>query len=138
MAILAIGEPQVGNVVGRVAGKDSAAAHAGFVSGDKIITLEGKPVRHFDDFMTVVNDNPGKALQVQVEHPGSSQLVDLKVTPSSEDGYSMYGESTQVGDIEGLIPSARAAEVGFQIRTPQLLRPDSRLETSSRKSTALR
>jgi len=111
MAILAIGEPQVGNVVGRVV-KDSAAAHAGFVSGDKIITLEGKPVRHFDDFMQVVNDNPGKSLQVQVEHPGSSQLVDLKVTPSSEDGYSMYGESTQVGDIEGLIPSARAAEVG--------------------------
>ena len=111
MAILAIGEPQVGNVVGRVV-KDSAAAHAGFVSGDQIITLEGKPVRHFDDFMMVVNDNPGKALQVQVEHPGSSQLVDLKVTPSSEDGYSMYGESTQVGDIEGLIPSARAGEVG--------------------------
>lgn len=111
MAILAIGEPQVGNVVGRVV-KDSAAAHAGFISGDKILTLEGKPVRHFDDFMQVVNDNPGKALQVQVEHPGSSQLVDLKVIPSSEDGYSMYGESTQVGDIEGLIPSARAGEVG--------------------------
>jgi regulator of sigma E protease len=111
MAILAIGEPQIGNTVGRVV-KDSPAAHAGFESGDKLVTLEGNPVRHFEDFMNVVNDNPGKALVVQVEHAGSTQLVDLKVTPSSEDGYSMYGESTQVGDIDGLIPSPRAAEVG--------------------------
>ena len=63
--------------------------------------------------MMVVNDNPGKVLWRSGRTPRKRQTVDLKVTPSSEDGYSMYGESTQVGDIEGLIPSPRAGEVGI-------------------------
>jgi regulator of sigma E protease len=111
MAILAIGEPQVGNVVGRVV-KGSPAAHAGFQSGDKILQVEGKPVRRFDDFMMVVNDNPGKTIAVKVRHPEAAQPAEIKVTPESTDGYSLYGETTRVGDIEGLLPSPRAPEVG--------------------------
>ena len=44
MVILAVGEPQIANVVGRVV-DGSAAEHAGFVSGDRIVAIDGKPVR---------------------------------------------------------------------------------------------
>ena len=36
----------------------------------------------------------------------------LTVTPSSEEGYSLYGESIRVGDLDGIYASARIPEVG--------------------------
>jgi regulator of sigma E protease len=112
MAILAIGEPQISNVIGRVV-KDSPAAHAGFVSGDKILSINGQPVRLYDDIMNIMAENPGKQLRFDVLHPSTAKPIELVATTNSEDGYSLYGEETRVGEVEGLLPSARAATVGI-------------------------
>ena len=111
MMILAIGEPQLSNVIGRVV-KDSPAAHAGFESGDRILAVEGKPVTRFEEIITVLADNPGKQLVFDVRHPGSDKVIQLEAVASSEEGYSAYGEETRVGDISGLLPAARAPIVG--------------------------
>jgi regulator of sigma E protease len=118
MAILAIGEPQIGNLIGRVV-KNSPAARDGFRSGDLVLQVDGKPVKLFEDFMNVVGDNPGKPVHFQVLHAGQTQPTDLTVIPESTDGYSLYGEATHIGDIDGIYPSPRVAEVG--IPNPQSL-----------------
>lgn len=118
MVILAVGEPHLASVVGRVV-HSSTAEKAGFISGDQILAVDQKPVTKFEEVINVLNDNPGKPLVFSVQHPGGTQPVSLTATPVAEKGYSMYGEMTQVGEIDGLFPSPRANVVG--ISNPQSL-----------------
>lgn len=111
MTILAIGEPHTANVVGRVV-PDTAAARAGFESGDRILEVEGKPVHRFSEILNQVADSPNRPLQFLVVHPGQSAPLQLTATPTSEKGYSVYGESTSVGEIDGLSEFARSTEAG--------------------------
>ena len=112
MTILAVGEPQISNLVGRVV-KDSPAAHAGFVSGDRIVSVDGQPVKRFEEIANIMADNPGKKLSFDVVHPGSEKPVQISAMTTSEEGYSLYGEQTRVGEVEGLLPAPRAPLVGI-------------------------
>ena len=111
MAILVIGEPQMASVVGRVV-PGSAAARAGFESGDRILSIDGKPVRKFEEVMFAISENPGRALVFEVERSHGGAKAQLSATPAAQDGFSVYGETTHVGEIEGLLPMARANTVG--------------------------
>ncbi len=111
MLILVIGEPQMASVVGRVVHK-SAAEQAGFLSGDRIVAINGKPVSKFEDVILALNESPEKALIFSVNHAHSIKNVELNATPMRQLGYSIYGESTIVGEIEGLFPIPRGNHVG--------------------------
>jgi regulator of sigma E protease len=114
MTIMAVGEPQISNRVARVV-RGSPAALAGFQSGDRVLSVDGKPVKRYDDLMDIVEDNAGKALVFEVVHPGApanQSPVRLTATPHPEDGYSLYGEPKQVGEVVGLIPYARSTQIG--------------------------
>lgn len=110
MAILAIGEPQVANVVGRVV-NGSVAEKAGFQSGDVVQSVNGKPVRRFDEITTMISENPNREMDFQVEHVGG-RVAALKVTPTTNSGFSSYGEVVDVGEISGLVPNPRAMTIG--------------------------
>lgn len=112
MAIMAIGEPQISNVIGRVV-QDSPAARAGFMSGDRVLSVEGKKVTRYEELMNVLSDNPGKTIHFEVVHPGTDKPVAITADASSEEGYTLYGEATRVGEIEGMYPAARSTEVGI-------------------------
>lgn len=116
MAILAIGEQQLASYVGRVV-HGSAAEKAGFQSGDRILAVNGKSVRKFEDVLIAINDNPERLMKFTVQHAGTSQPAEIATEPSGQSGYSVYGESTSVGDIDGLFPTARSTHVG--ISNPQ-------------------
>jgi regulator of sigma E protease len=62
--------------------------------------------------MAAVAEAPNRPLEFTVEHPGSAQSIKLRVTPSAQEGFSVYGEQTNVGEIEGMLPVARAPFVG--------------------------
>lgn len=112
MVILAIGEPQMASVIGRVV-RGSAAAQAGFQSGDQVLQIDGKPVKKYEDIMMSLNENPGKTLHFTVVHPHTEGSVDISVQTNSLDGYSIYGESKRIGEIEGIFPIPRATQVGI-------------------------
>lgn len=113
MAILVIGEPQMSSVVGRVV-KGSDAEQVGFMSGDMIQAVDGKPVKRFEEVIDVINDKPGQVIQFDVERiqAGAPKHLVVKASPSKHDGYSVYGESTDVGELQGLLPVARANIIG--------------------------
>jgi len=115
MAIIAIGEPQMASQIGRVV-PATQAAQAGFVSGDLVKTINGNPVRKFEEVNTAIDANPEKEMAFVVERKdvltGEMKTVEVKVTPHKADGFSIYGEQTHVGEIDGMLPTSRAATIG--------------------------
>lgn len=110
--ILFIGEPQLASVVGRVL-PGSPAQVAGFHSGDRILSIQDQSVKKFEEVAHIVSEHPKQELLFRVQRPSLRQEMTLKATPSAKDGFTPYGESTQVGEIEGLLPTARSAQVGI-------------------------
>lgn len=118
MVMMVAGEPQVASVIGRVV-KNSPAEKLGFQSGDLILELDGKPVKKYDEVYLFLNENPGRTVGVTVRHPESSQPVTIQANTSSHIGFSMYGESTAVGEIDGILPAARSNVVGISNPTSE-------------------
>lgn len=116
MAIIAIGEPQLASVVGRVE-PGTLAEKAGFQSGDRILRVDGVKVTKFEEVLTRIHERPGEQVVFEVMHPESTAASMLNAVPESVSGFSMYGESKHVGEIPGLLPSGRATLVG--VSNPQ-------------------
>jgi regulator of sigma E protease len=115
MTILAIGEPQMSSYIGRVV-PGSPAAKVGFMSGDTIRTVDGVPVAKFEEVNTAINQHPESEVKFTVEREdiltGAKSTVDLMAVPQKTSGFTEFGEETQIGEIDGLLPTARAATIG--------------------------
>jgi regulator of sigma E protease len=115
MAILLIGEPQLSSVVGRVV-RGSAAEQAGLRSGDRITAVNGKPVIRYEEVMSAVSENPNRPVTFDIARPVDAQSeakLAVQVKPTPQEGYSIYGEATHVGEVNGMIPTARSTNVGI-------------------------
>ncbi|MBU6153283.1 MAG: RIP metalloprotease RseP [Bdellovibrionales bacterium] len=110
MAMMAIGEPQISTVVGRVL-HDSPAAKAGITAGDKIRAIDGTPVDKLEDLYTLLTDKASTEVELTLERQGKS--VPVRFMTGSEEGFSVYGEKKNVGTIEGIIPSGRSTRIGI-------------------------
>jgi regulator of sigma E protease len=110
MAMMAIGEPQISTVVGRVL-KDSPAASAGILAGDKVVAVDGVKVLKFEDLMVQLTDKPSTRVSLEIERDSKIQTISAQT--GAEDGFSVYGEKKQVGILDGLIPSGRMTRLGI-------------------------
>ena len=110
MAMMAIGEPQISTVVGRVL-HDSPAAKAGIIAGDKISAIDGTKVEKLEDLYTLLTDKPSTDVELSIERAGKT--IPVRFATGSEDGFSVYGEKKSVGTIEGIIPSGRSTRIGI-------------------------
>jgi regulator of sigma E protease len=79
---LIAGKPVTLPVIGEVL-PDSAAAHAGLIAKDRIVAIDGAPIRSFEDLQRVVSSHPGQVLNMTVDRDGSQQSI--PVTTSSRD-----------------------------------------------------
>ena len=110
MAMMAIGEPQISTVVGRVL-PETPAAVAGFIPGDKIVNVAGEPVTKFDEMLMKLTDKPDQDVNFGVERAGKT--IEVKAHTDSEEGFTIYGEKKLVGNLDGVIPTARMTKVGI-------------------------
>jgi len=62
----------------------SAALKAGLQAGDRIVKVDGQPLTQWMTFVTLVRDNPGKALQLEIERQGSP--LSLTLIPDTKPG----------------------------------------------------
>ena len=102
------------SVLVRAVGEGSAAASAGFQTGDKLITVAGTPVETSAQFTDLIKKRPDEQLSILVERAG--QEITLSATPSrvvQEDGtavgrlgLSIGGESVVVSNQLGVWDSA--------------------------------
>jgi regulator of sigma E protease len=110
MAMMAIGEPQISTVIGRVLPNTSAAT-AGLIPGDKITSLDGEAVDKYEDFMTKLTNKPSQDVKLGVTRAGAP--ITLTAHTDAEEGFTVYGEKKLVGTIDGIIPNARMTKVGI-------------------------
>ncbi|EOS95852.1 sigma E protease regulator RseP [Erwinia tracheiphila] len=67
----------------------SAANKAGLQVGDSILKVDGQPLEQWQHFVTLIRDNPGNALALQVERQG--HLISLTLTPDVRPGKEAEG-----------------------------------------------
>ena len=68
---------------------DRPAAAASMKTGDKIVELNGTPVKDWEEMADIISEHPGRPIPVVVERAG--QRVELSVTPLDEHGAGKIG-----------------------------------------------
>jgi regulator of sigma E protease len=94
-----LGTPVTQPVVGAVM-HDSAADHAGLVTGDRIITIDGQPIHNFEDIQRIVSAHPDAILPVTYDHSGTQRAVQVHVGHQMEDGREVGLLGIQVGKVD--------------------------------------
>lgn len=75
--------PQIETVLEEVQ-PNSAAKKAGLQAGDRIVKVNGAPIAQWSEFVSLVRDNPGQQLAVEVERHGQS--LSLTLIPDTKPG----------------------------------------------------
>jgi regulator of sigma E protease len=75
-------DPEIDPVIGRVL-PDGAAARAGFQSGDRLISANGKAVANWQDWVRLIRQHPAMPLRIEYERNG--QRAALNVVPDAVD-----------------------------------------------------
>jgi regulator of sigma E protease len=78
-------EPRVGGVTAGL-----PAEQAGLQVGDRIITVNARPVATWEELSRSVLESRGERLRLHVERGG--QEIDVEVTPALEDARTLFGE----------------------------------------------
>jgi regulator of sigma E protease len=74
---------------------DSAAASAGFQTGDIVVAINGRAIQTFAEMQRVVSTNAGQQLTVTVERGGIR--TDLKATPALREIKDNFGNVHRIG-----------------------------------------
>jgi len=94
---------------------DSAAAAAGFQSGDVVVAIDGRPIDNFADMQRVVSESAGASLEIKVDRNGT-ELV-LQATPALKEVKDNFGNVHRIG-ILGISRSMAAEDLKFQPVAP--------------------
>jgi len=97
------GVQTLGLVTGTIRAESPALA-AGLQIGDKIVKIEGQPVKFWDQLQKIVHASPGKSLDFKVER--GADLLNFAITPVSEETTDLFGDKKTVGLI-GITPLVR-------------------------------
>jgi len=73
---------------------DSPAAAAGFKAGDRVLSIDGKPIKSWSDMVLTIRDAEGRELTMDVDRAG--ETLTLHVTPEIKTFKNLYGEEETV------------------------------------------
>jgi regulator of sigma E protease len=90
---VAAGIPVFPTTVGRVV-PDSPAAQAGLQTGDEVVAVDGRPIRHWGELDETVAHSDGRPLALTVARGGERRPV--TVTPRRLPARTPFGEPTEV------------------------------------------
>jgi regulator of sigma E protease len=84
------------------------AERAGLKAGDVVVTLEGQPVRTWDDLAEAIRKRAGQATRLEIKR--GTQTLTVSVTPNAMKDRGPDGKEVEVGRI-GIGPAAATAFV---------------------------
>jgi regulator of sigma E protease len=87
--IFMYGLPSLTTEIGEVQ-KQSAAYNAGLISGDKIISIDGKAIKHWEDVRPVIAAGKGKETEIIVER--QTQRKHFLIKPRAAKSKNVFGE----------------------------------------------
>jgi len=97
------GIPNLLPVVGEMS-QDSAAASAGMLANDKILSLNGKKVHYWDDIKPIIMESEGRNIDVVVER--QTQEIRFTVQPKLSQTKNIFGENV-TSYLIGISPSGQ-------------------------------
>lgn len=100
------GRPETAAVITAVQ-PGSAAERAGLAPGDRILAIDGRSVRRFEDVQAIVRLRPGQALSVSIERQGTTLTV--TATPDLREVSDRFGNVSRIGllGVAGGVPEVR-------------------------------
>jgi regulator of sigma E protease len=93
----------------------SAAAQAGFQSGDLVIAIDGSRIDSFNDMQRIVSTSAGRLLRVEVDRGGSR--VTLQATPALREVKDSLGNVHRIG-VLGISRSMAPGDVRTETVSP--------------------
>jgi regulator of sigma E protease len=94
---------------------DSAAAAAGVLPGDLLVSIDGTKVQTFDDVRRYVSIRPNQNIVVSVERNG--EKMDLPMVPQRTDITDQFGNKIEIGLI-GIVTNEEVGHFRLQTYTP--------------------
>ncbi|MBB3658600.1 regulator of sigma E protease [Rhizobium sp. BK650] len=94
---------------------DSAAAAAGVLPGDLLVSIDGTKVQTFDDVRRYVSIRPNQNIVVTVERNG--EKMDLPMVPQRTDITDQFGNKIEIGLI-GIVTNEEVGHFRLQTFTP--------------------
>jgi regulator of sigma E protease len=77
------GRPVIQPVVGEVMA-DSAAAHAGLLADDRIVSIDGAPIATFEDIQKIITGRPGQTMPIVVDRDGNTKTLSVTTEARTE------------------------------------------------------
>jgi regulator of sigma E protease len=74
---------------------DSAAAEAGFKTGDVVVAINGRPIENFTEMQRIVGANAGETLAVTIDRAG--QRLVLQAKPALKEVKDNFGNVQRIG-----------------------------------------
>ncbi|MGH6768370.1 MAG: RIP metalloprotease RseP [Xanthobacteraceae bacterium] len=93
----------------------SAAATAGFLPGDIVRSIDGRPIESFADMQRIVSTSAGVALTIVVERGGADAT--LKATPALREVKDNFGNVHRIG-VLGISRSMAPGDVKYERVSP--------------------
>ncbi len=101
------GVPVLSPTIGEVM-PDTPAAKALLQKGDKIVAINGSPVKQWAEMTDIIHGSPGKPLALTVQR--KDVLLPISITPENKKMKDLFGEERKVGLI-GVKPSGETFTV---------------------------
>ncbi|MCX7817383.1 MAG: RIP metalloprotease RseP [Syntrophales bacterium] len=102
-AVNVSGVPVLTSEIGEVL-EDSAAHAAGIKAGDRVLSINGKPVERWDKMAEIIGKSDGQPLKLSVDRNGS--VLNFDVTPRPVKVVNIFGEEVTAYKI-GVAPAKR-------------------------------
>ncbi len=93
LVVAAWGLPTLSTLVGDVV-KGAPAAAAGVQKGDRVLAIDGKPVKHWGEMVQAIQGSAGRPVELTLDRGGRKVLVSIH--PRREDVTDVFGEKRQV------------------------------------------
>lgn len=87
---------------------DMPAIEAGIKSGDRILAIDGKEIKYWDEMSGIIKKNPGKVLMFSVKR--GDEILSFQITPKLSESKNIFGEKIQVG-LVGIVPDNQVVTV---------------------------
>jgi regulator of sigma E protease len=85
--------------------KESPAAKAGLLAGDRVRALDGQPIERWDEVETAIRNSGGKPLTLAIAREG--RTFEVKLEPRAQTTRDIFGQEVEVWDLglRLLVPS---------------------------------
>ncbi len=103
-----VGFPVLTTLIGEVI-EDSPAARAGIAPGDSVESIDGRPIRYWDDLQAIVTESGGRELRLSIRR--GSDAIEIALRPEIKQREDELGRE-QDKYMVGIAPSAE----GFELR----------------------